>query len=302
MTRKKVKLAYIMNDSTRKATYNKRKKGLIKKVSELSTLCDVQACAIIYSPYHTQPEIWPPTLVEIHEVLSRFRKVPYLEQNKKMVDPEMFLKERIKKAEEQLRKQRSNNQEKMVNNIVFNCLRGRISLTSLPPDYLDDIAKAVDEHIKDVDEKLVEISRRATCAGAGAGVSSSTAAPANGVNLVGAVRSLPMIPVTNDGSDGGGVVVAPGSKNMDNLWYMELVNNNSPAALSRPAVPMATEEHMAVGPMGGEMMMGGAAAAGGSGDGWKFGEGSSSTNWVGNNEGFGNYTNINGFWDVNNHF
>ncbi|CAN0921019.1 Agamous-like MADS-box protein AGL80 [Linum grandiflorum] len=68
MTRKKVKLAYITNDSARKATYNKRNKGLIKKVSELSTLCDVQACAIVYSLYHTQPEIWPPTLAGVHEV------------------------------------------------------------------------------------------------------------------------------------------------------------------------------------------------------------------------------------------
>ncbi|CAN0928399.1 Agamous-like MADS-box protein AGL80 [Linum grandiflorum] len=241
----------------------------------MSTLCDVQACAIIYSPYHTQPEIWPPTFAGVHEVLSRFSKVPYLEQNKKMVDPEMFLKERIKKVGEQLRKQKSNNKEKMINNIVFNCLRGRISLTSLTPNDLDDISEAVDKHIKDVDERLVEISRRGAGAGAGAGGSSSAAAPANGVNLVDAVRSLPIIPVTNGDSDGGGMV----------------------------AIPMATEEHMAVGPMGGEMMMmDGVAVVGDSGGGWEFGEGSSSTNWVGNNGGFGNYTNINEFWDVNNHF
>ncbi|KAF5764506.1 putative transcription factor MADS-type1 family [Helianthus annuus] len=51
MTRKKVKLAFIMNDSARKATYKKRKKGLMKKVNELSTLCGIDACVIIYSPY-----------------------------------------------------------------------------------------------------------------------------------------------------------------------------------------------------------------------------------------------------------
>ncbi|CAN0924562.1 Agamous-like MADS-box protein AGL80 [Linum grandiflorum] len=34
----------------------------------MSTLCDVKACAIIYSPYHTQPEIWPPTFAGVHEV------------------------------------------------------------------------------------------------------------------------------------------------------------------------------------------------------------------------------------------
>ncbi|KAK0572923.1 hypothetical protein LWI29_000483 [Acer saccharum] len=33
---RKVKLCYIVNDSARKATFKKRKKGLLKKMSELS--------------------------------------------------------------------------------------------------------------------------------------------------------------------------------------------------------------------------------------------------------------------------
>ncbi|CAN0920840.1 Agamous-like MADS-box protein AGL80 [Linum grandiflorum] len=253
MTRKKVKLAYITNDSARKATYNKRNKGLIKKVSKLSTLCDVQACAIVYSPYHMQPEIWPPKLVGVHHVLSRLKNIPYLEQSMKMVNQEKFLKDRIEKAEEQLRKQKSNNGEKMVNNIVFKCLTGRISLMSLAPCDLDDIARVVDQQINDIDEILVEISRRAS-AGAGDGESSAAApgdaSASNGVNLEFDVRFLQMIPVTNDGSDGGRVAVAPGRadylENMNNLQkqlcYMELVNNNSRAALARTAVPMETEQ------------------------------------------------------------
>ncbi|MBA0729100.1 hypothetical protein Golax_025374 [Gossypium laxum] len=56
MIRKKVKLAYITNDSSRKGNYRKRKKGLMRKMSELSTLCGIGACAIIYSPYESQPE------------------------------------------------------------------------------------------------------------------------------------------------------------------------------------------------------------------------------------------------------
>ncbi|MBA0632963.1 hypothetical protein Gotri_001576 [Gossypium trilobum] len=35
MSRKKIKLAYITNDSARKTTYKKRSKGLVKKVREL---------------------------------------------------------------------------------------------------------------------------------------------------------------------------------------------------------------------------------------------------------------------------
>ncbi|QCD98449.1 MADS-box transcription enhancer factor 2A [Vigna unguiculata] len=84
MTRKKVKLAFIVNDSARKATFKKRKKGLMKKVSELSTLCGIDACAIVYSPYDPQPEVWPSPM-GVQRVLAKFRRMPELEQSKKMV-------------------------------------------------------------------------------------------------------------------------------------------------------------------------------------------------------------------------
>ena len=84
MTRKKVKLAYIVNDSARKATFKKRKRGLMKKVSELSTLCGIEACAIVFSPYDAQPELWP-SPIGVQRVLSQFKKMPEMEQSKKMV-------------------------------------------------------------------------------------------------------------------------------------------------------------------------------------------------------------------------
>ena len=78
MTRKKVKLAYISNDSARKATFKKRKKGLMKKVSELSTLCGIEACAIVYSPYDAQPEVWP-SPITVQLMLSQFKNMPKME-------------------------------------------------------------------------------------------------------------------------------------------------------------------------------------------------------------------------------
>ncbi|MBA0619522.1 hypothetical protein Godav_028682 [Gossypium davidsonii] len=49
MTRKKVTLAWISNDSARKVSLKKRRLGLMKKMSELTTLCGIRACLIIYS-------------------------------------------------------------------------------------------------------------------------------------------------------------------------------------------------------------------------------------------------------------
>lgn len=74
MTRKKVKLAYITNDSARKATFKKKKKGLMKKMSELSTFCNVKAYAIIYDHYDSQPEVWHSPL-GTQPVLADFKRM-----------------------------------------------------------------------------------------------------------------------------------------------------------------------------------------------------------------------------------
>ncbi|MBA0707718.1 hypothetical protein Golax_019744 [Gossypium laxum] len=87
MIRKKVKLAYITNDSSRKATYKKRKKDLMKKMSELSTYCGIDTCAIMYSPYESQTEFWP-SLLGVEQVLSKFKMILEMEKRKNMMNQE----------------------------------------------------------------------------------------------------------------------------------------------------------------------------------------------------------------------
>ncbi|XP_074364262.1 uncharacterized protein LOC141705089 [Apium graveolens] len=59
----------------------------MKKVGELSTLCGIDACAIIYSQYEPRPEVWPNT-EGVQRVLSQFKRMPEMEQSKKMVNQE----------------------------------------------------------------------------------------------------------------------------------------------------------------------------------------------------------------------
>ncbi|XP_010246969.1 PREDICTED: agamous-like MADS-box protein AGL80 [Nelumbo nucifera] len=70
MAGKKVKFALISNESAR-TTFKKRKNGLMKNVSELSTLCGVSACAIIYSLYGKCLDVWP-SISDAQRVLARF--------------------------------------------------------------------------------------------------------------------------------------------------------------------------------------------------------------------------------------
>lgn len=152
MTRKKVKLAYITNDSSRKATFKKRKKGLLKKVSELSTLCDIKTCAIIYSPYDTQPEVWPSPM-EVQNIIAKFKMMPEMDQSKKMVNQESFLRQRIAKSEEQLKKQQRDNREKEMTQVMYRSLVGE-GLQNLNIVDLNDLGWVIDKSIKEIDEKI----------------------------------------------------------------------------------------------------------------------------------------------------
>ncbi|KAM0827534.1 hypothetical protein ACQ4PT_068149 [Festuca glaucescens] len=80
MARKKVTLQYIPNDSTRRGTFKKRRRGLMKKASELSILCDVKACVVVS------------------------KNMPELDQCKKMMNQEGFLRSGIDKLREQVHK------------------------------------------------------------------------------------------------------------------------------------------------------------------------------------------------------
>ncbi|PWA85775.1 transcription factor, MADS-box [Artemisia annua] len=158
MTRKKVKLAFITNDSARKATFKKRKKGLMKKVNELSTLCGIDACAIIYSPYEAQPEVWPNS-IGVQRVIAQFKRMPEMEQSKKMVNQESFIRQRITKANEQLKKQIKENQEKEMTEVMYQCLTGKGSIANLTLPDLNDLGGLVDQTLKDICRRIESLNK-----------------------------------------------------------------------------------------------------------------------------------------------
>ncbi|GFP95039.1 agamous-like mads-box protein agl36 [Phtheirospermum japonicum] len=72
-----LKVEFIVDKKSRNATFKRRKEGLVKKIKELSTLCDVDACMIIYAPDHAAPDIvWPPNNPDqIHRMIHLYRAV-----------------------------------------------------------------------------------------------------------------------------------------------------------------------------------------------------------------------------------
>ena len=152
-------MAYITNDTARKACFKKRKKGFIKKVSELSTLCDVNVCAIIYSPYDTQPEVWP-SPEGVQRVLAQFNSMPVSEQSKKMFNQSTFLTERIEKAQEQFKNQKKENRKMEMERVMSQSLCGK-PLEGLMLMDLKDLEWTIDQNIKQVQSRMKSLREEA---------------------------------------------------------------------------------------------------------------------------------------------
>lgn len=129
----------------------------MKKVGELSTLCGIDACAIIYSQYEPQPEVWPNTL-GVQRVLGQFKRMPEMEQSKKMVNQESFIRQRIAKANEQLKKQHKDNREKEMIEVMYQCLTGKLGLHNLLIPDLNDLGWLIDQKLKEINKRIDQLS------------------------------------------------------------------------------------------------------------------------------------------------
>ncbi|PNX71347.1 agamous-like mads-box protein agl80-like [Trifolium pratense] len=152
MPRRKIKLAFISDELSRKVTYNKRKKCLIKKVTELTTLCDVPACAIISSPFDSQPEVWP-NREGAMKVIERYQN-SYMRDEKRNVNQERFTMQMVTKARDQLKKMKRDNREDELNLLMFVCMQNNSLSIDLNAEELKDFDKFVENKLKEVGCKI----------------------------------------------------------------------------------------------------------------------------------------------------
>ncbi|CAL0334705.1 unnamed protein product [Lupinus luteus] len=153
MARRNMKLAYIVNDAKRKATYKKRKNSLIKKTMEISTLCGVDACAIVYNGNEHEPEVWP-SHAGVQSVLYKFLKFPPLEQSRKMFDQQRFLKRRISKAQDQLKKKKIHNRNEMLSLLMLKYLGTGFVEWNINFQIAKDLLSVIDQTLNELDQKI----------------------------------------------------------------------------------------------------------------------------------------------------
>lgn len=73
MGRAKVTLKHIQNERARKVAFNQRRKGLMKKVSDFSILCEAKACLIVYdADGNGEPVTFPEDPAIVHSIIEKY--------------------------------------------------------------------------------------------------------------------------------------------------------------------------------------------------------------------------------------
>ncbi|GAB4839971.1 hypothetical protein Ancab_020680 [Ancistrocladus abbreviatus] len=110
MGRAKLAMKLRTEEKARNITFQKRKNGLKKKAFELSTLCNIPVCLIIYGykkdGHLAEPDIWPSNHVEVRKIIDKYNAIPRYDRNKRAVNLLDILEGRKRKAEQDLFKLR----------------------------------------------------------------------------------------------------------------------------------------------------------------------------------------------------
>ncbi|KNA11149.1 hypothetical protein SOVF_137460 isoform B [Spinacia oleracea] len=96
MVRSRIQIKKIENTAARQVTFSKRRKGLIKKAQELSTLCDAEIALIVFS---SSTKLYEFSTSRVTRVIQKYMrhtgKVPDLVDSSNGIEPKYMLEEDI---------------------------------------------------------------------------------------------------------------------------------------------------------------------------------------------------------------
>ncbi|KAK3446949.1 hypothetical protein EUGRSUZ_A02568 [Eucalyptus grandis] len=99
MARREARLAFITNEKfLEKARLKKRRRGLLKRASELGNPCSVNASAVVCSPDSNELLFRSPPRSKAEHLLGQHRIIRKMERSRKVMNQERYLKERAAKV------------------------------------------------------------------------------------------------------------------------------------------------------------------------------------------------------------
>lgn len=155
MVRSKIKYELIADERTRRETFRKRKSGLFKKLNELKTLCDVEACGIIINEDGTQPDVWP-SIPATSQVVRRFLDLPTSSQRNNMVGQSGFLRQNLSRISRNLDKETRKVQSLEKELLLAECLAKEQADVSNSNE-LEEMFRLLEKKIQLVDRKIADV-------------------------------------------------------------------------------------------------------------------------------------------------
>ncbi|KAK1281260.1 Agamous-like MADS-box protein AGL80 [Acorus gramineus] len=141
--RKRLNISWIANDGARRVTLRKRKKGLTKRLSEITTLCNTLGSMVIYTPEKEEPvEVWQDK-AKAQAVFHAYMQLPESERNLKTLDAEGLFYNRIAKYRDQLSRIERDNRAKQVDIFALRILQGE-GVYGMSAKDIEDLFSMVD--------------------------------------------------------------------------------------------------------------------------------------------------------------
>ncbi|QHO40935.1 hypothetical protein HN51_006905 [Arachis hypogaea] len=156
--KRRVKLQLIDDMNSRKATFRKRRAGLLKKLEQLAILCDIQACIAIFGPGDKSPTVWP-SVEEAKEIVERFEEIPEPERSSRMVTHQEYRQQKVIWMEKQLEKLKKLNDQKEMAIFLHKIYNEHRPITDFSDDELDRFVTYVDDKLKAVRNNIIRTRR-----------------------------------------------------------------------------------------------------------------------------------------------
>ncbi|CAL1372245.1 unnamed protein product [Linum trigynum] len=154
MPRDKVKLEWIEDEVARRAALRKRCAGLVKKVTELTTMCGVSGMCLIYGLGEEQPTVWP-SHDEAKQMLVRFSSLSSkTKRSKNMTDQEGYLCNAVLKAQENQRKQLQKLRNMELTWLMNLVDRDENGLDKLETSQVNSLARLIHEKIQEIRKRI----------------------------------------------------------------------------------------------------------------------------------------------------
>ncbi|XP_023637685.1 agamous-like MADS-box protein AGL86 [Capsella rubella] len=151
MGRRRVTLNWA-NQRARRANIKTRLAGLIKKTNELTILCDVKACLVVFDREEDQVVVWPST-PEAKSLINNYYSLAKHERNKKAADPESFIQANIQKLEKKMADTRDAIEEFEMDNLMSELNHGR-KLVDLSRTEIDKLLSYTGKRIMSFRRKM----------------------------------------------------------------------------------------------------------------------------------------------------